>query len=143
MAILFPLHLVFMITGFVVFTFCFVTGLAFLLRESQLKNRRMTSLAGRFPALETMDRIHYKVLASGFVLLSLGMIVGGVLSKLRDDRFFSVDAREVGALVTWGLYAVFLNVRERAGWRGRKAIFLSILGFAAGLLTFLGLRHRL
>lgn len=143
MAFLYPIHLTLVISSCVVFTISFVTGVAFLMQENQLKARRLTSFVRKLPSLETMDSVHYKVLTVGFLLLSLGMIAGAILSKDIVGRFFSADPHEVGALVTWTLYAVFLNVRARAGWRGRKAIILSILGFAAVMLTFLGLKHRI
>ena len=142
MSFLYPTHFVCMILAFVVFTASFITGLFFLLQENQLKRHRLTSLVRRLPALETMDSLYYKILTLGFVLLSLGMLVGAVLSKRRDGFFFTGDPREIGALVTWALYALFLNIRMKAEWRGRRAIALSLLGFVGVVLTFLGLEHR-
>lgn len=132
-----------MILAFAAFAAGFVIGLFFLLQENQLKNRRLTSLVRRLPALETMSAIHYKILTLGFVLLSLGMLAGAILSKERVGRFFLGDPKEIGALVMWALYALFLNARLTAGWRGRKGIILSILGFVGVILIFLGLGHRI
>jgi ABC-type transport system involved in cytochrome c biogenesis permease subunit len=71
------------------------------------------------------------------------MFVGAILSKGRMGRFFTGDPREIGALVMWALYALFLNVRLTAGWRGKKGIVLSLVGFVGVILTFLGLGHRM
>jgi ABC-type transport system involved in cytochrome c biogenesis permease subunit len=141
MTILYPVHLVFMILAFIVFASSFLTGLFFLLQENRIKNHRLTSFVRRLPALETIYALHYKILTAGFVLLSLGMIVGALLSKMREGLFFTGDPKEIGALVTWALYALFLNMRLKVGWRGRKGILLSLLGFVAVILTFLALEH--
>lgn len=141
--LLYPLHLGFMILAFVVFAAGFVIGLFFLLQESQLKNHRPTALVRRLPALETMNAIHYKILTLGFVLLSLGILIGAVLSKDRTGRFFLGDPREIGALVMWALYALLLNMRWKAQWRGRRGILLALLGFIGVTLIFLGLEHRI
>lgn len=140
--LLYPLHLGFMILAFVIFAAGFVIGLFFLVQEDRLKNHRLTNLARRLPALETMNAVHDKILTSGFVLLSLGILVGAVLSKNRTGRFFLGDPREIGALVMWALYAVLLNMRWSARWRGRKGILLALVGFIGVLLIFLGLEHR-
>lgn len=139
---LYTAHFVLMIVSFLAFTVSLVSGFFFLLQESQLKNHRITSFVRRLPALETMYGIHYKILTFGFVFLSIGMLVGAGLSKSREGLFFTGDPKEIGALVTWALYAVFLNMRLKVGWRGRKGILLSLLGFLAVILTFLGLQHR-
>lgn len=132
-----------MIAAFIVFTIGFFTGLFFLLQENEIKNHRLTLLVRRLPALETMYALHYKVMTAGFVLFSLGMLVGAVLSKGRVGHFFAGDPREVGALILWALYALCLNARFKTEWRGRKGILLSILGFLGVALTFLGLEHRM
>lgn len=143
MEFLYPTHLFFMILAFAVFTTSFLSGVSFLVQENEIKNHRLTAWVRRLPALETMSKLHYQVLTAGFVLLSAGILVGALLSKVRAGRFFTGDPREIGAILTWLLYAVFLNVRTRAGWRGRKGIFLSLLGFLGVVLTFIGLEHRM
>lgn len=140
---LYPMHLGFMIAAFSAFTMGFITALLFLFQEDALKSHRPAVLGRRLPALETIHAFHYKILTLGFVLLSLGMLVGAILSKMRIGRFFSGDPREMGALIIWALYALFLNVRLSIGWRGKKGILLSLLGFVGVILTFLGLGHRM
>jgi ABC-type uncharacterized transport system permease subunit len=143
MSFLYTTHFVLMILAFAVFTASFIMAIFFLLQENQLKNHKLTGLVSKLPSLETMSSAYYRLLTSGFVFLSLGMLVGAVLSKTRQGHFFIDDPKEIGALITWALYAVFLNVRLAAGWRGRKGIILSLLGFLAVVLTFLGLQHRM
>jgi len=135
-------HVLFMSLAFAVFTVSFLVGLTYLYEERKLKSRRPGRFLAWLPSLETMDGIHYKALTVGFVLLSIGILAGAALSKATAGKFFSDDPRQVAAIGTWALYAVFLNVRLKSGWRGRKGIILSILGFIGVLIAFLTLEHR-
>jgi ABC-type transport system involved in cytochrome c biogenesis permease subunit len=137
-----PVHILLMSLAFAVFTTSFLIGLVYLLQQAQLKGRHPGTLLSRLPPLETTDHMHYRALTVGFVLLSAGILAGAALSKTTGGRFFSGDPRQVMALVTWVLYALFLNVRLKAGWRGRRGILLSILGFVGVVLAFLALEHR-
>ena len=38
---------------------------------------------------------------------------------------------ETWAFITWVLYAAFLHARATAGWRGRRAQYVQLLGFAS------------
>ena len=136
-------HLIFILSALVTFSISILFGLIFLVQEYQLKQHRpIPVFFGKFPALEVMDRLHYKALTIGFLLLSLGMMAGSILSKQLFGVFFNFDPRQTASLVTWGIYALFLNVRIHSGWRGRRGILLSLLGFTTVILTFLAVHHR-
>ncbi len=136
------IHLVFMSLAFAVFTVSFLVGLTYLFAERQIKMRRFGRWTEWLPSLHAMDNIHYKALTVGFILLSVGILSGAALSKATIGHFFSGDHRQLAAIGTWGLYAVFLNIRMKSGWRGRKGILLSILGFIGVVLAFIALEHR-
>ncbi|MDP2277821.1 MAG: cytochrome c biogenesis protein CcsA, partial [Nitrospirota bacterium] len=50
------------------------------------------------------------------------------------------DPREVWALVTWLIYAIVLHTRLIAGWRGKRAAILSIIGFLTIIIAFFGIK---
>lgn len=136
-------HLIFMIAALVTFGVSFLVGLLYLFQEGRLKRQRpIPSWLRSIPSQEIMDRIHYRVLAVGFLLLSLGMISGAFLSKKVFDRFFTDDPRQIASFFSWGIYALFLNVRIRSGWRGRRGILLSLIGFMTVVLIFSAIHHR-
>jgi len=137
------LHLVLMVAAFVVFSLSFIVSGLFLIQERQLKfHRAGPGWMGRLPALESMDRLHYRVLGTGFALLTLGILSGMILSKNLFGSYLTADPRQIASIVTWGIYILFLNVRIRPGWRGRRAMMLSVLGFLTVVLTFFGFSHR-
>ncbi|MBI2068066.1 MAG: cytochrome c biogenesis protein CcsA [Deltaproteobacteria bacterium] len=137
------IHTFFMSAALVTFGISFFVGLLFLCQERQLKNHRpILAWLQRLPSLEVIDSLHYRGLFIGFLLLSLGMISGAFLSKSLSGAFFTSDPRQIASLVTWGIYALFLNVRIRSGWRGRRGILLSLVGFLTVALTFIAIHHR-
>ncbi len=133
-------HVILMSLAFAVFAVSFLVGSLYVFQSRQLKMGRFGTLSW-LPPLEIMDGIHYKALTIGFILLSMGMVAGGVLSKMSFGQFFSADPRQLASLLTWVLYAILLNVRWRQQWRGRRGIVLSLLGFIVVVLTFLGVEH--
>ena len=46
----------------------------------------------------------------------------------------------VWAIITWLIYAVVLHTRLLAGWRGKRAAILSIIGFITILIAFFGIK---
>jgi ABC-type transport system involved in cytochrome c biogenesis permease subunit len=41
-------------------------------------------------------------------------------------------------MITWLIYAALLHERLVAGWRGRRAAIMAIIGLAALIFTFIG-----
>ncbi len=137
------IHFLFMSIAFAVFSVSFILGISFLLQRSALKSRNPGWISQYLPPLEVADEIHAKASTLGFLVLSAGMISGAILSKQTLGLFFTGDPRQIMALLVWLVYAIFLNVRLRSGWRGRKSILLALLGFLVVILAFLGIQHRI
>ena len=112
-------------------------------------------LASRFPAVQRLttmragtmltgraldlDKITYDVVRFGFVLLTLGLLIGSVWAKSAWGDFWVWDPKENWSLVTWLVYAAYLHLRRVRGWRGDRAAWLVIAGFAVVLFTYLGM----
>ena len=59
--------------------------------------------------------------------------------RLRSDGG-GVDALMAVTLVTWLVYGAYLVLRYEAGWRGRRAAYLALAGFALVVVARLGLQ---
>jgi ABC-type transport system involved in cytochrome c biogenesis permease subunit len=110
----------------------------YLLQERQLKSKSLGAIYYRLPSLEFLDLLGHRSLLIGFPLLTAGLIAGAIQAHHAWGRFLTWDPTQVLSLLAWVVYAGILQARLTAGWRGRKAAILSILGFCAVLLTFLG-----
>ena len=97
-----------------------------------------TPADGIFPAAGGLDEIMYRMVAIGFLMLTLGIITGAVWANYAWGSYWSWDPKETWSLITWFVYAAVLHARITRGWRGRRMAVLSIIGFACVLFTFLG-----
>jgi cytochrome c-type biogenesis protein CcsB len=131
-----PVHVTLAFLGNAVLALAFCVSLVYLLHERQLKERRVGGLLMRLPSLERLDRLNYQALIYGFPLLTLGIITGALWGKMSWGRFWSWEEREIFSLVTWMLYAGLLQARLVAGWRGRRAATVTIVGFAVVMISF-------
>jgi cytochrome c-type biogenesis protein CcsB len=133
-----PVHIVLSFLGDAVFALAFSASLLYLVQERRLKARRAGGALRALPSLETLDRLNYRCLVWGLVLLTLGIVSGIIWAHTAWGRFWSSDPKLIFSLVTWVLYVVLLQGRMTAGWRGRWAATLTIAGFAVIVLSLVG-----
>jgi ABC-type transport system involved in cytochrome c biogenesis permease subunit len=104
---------------------------------------RRTDLQRMLPPAETLDRVTYKTICIAFPLLT-GMIAAGAYWANRTwGSYWSWDPKEDWAAITWLIYAAYLHMRITRGWRGRRAAYFAIFGFAVVIFTFLGVTYLL
>jgi cytochrome c-type biogenesis protein CcsB len=88
----------------------------------------------RLPSVEQIDRLTYRTVMFGFPVWTFGVIAGAIWADQAWGRYWGWDPVETWAFITWVLYAAYLHARATAGWRGRRAQYIQLLGFAS--LTF-------
>ena len=132
------IHTTLSFLGNAFFVIAFAASVLYLLQERQLKSKQTGSLFHRLPSLDVLDRLHYRSLTIGFPLMTFGIITGALWAGSAWGAYWSWDPKETWSFITWLIYAALVHARMTAGWRGRKAAYLSIVGFAAILFTFLG-----
>jgi ABC-type transport system involved in cytochrome c biogenesis permease subunit len=72
------------------------------------------------------------------------MIAAGAYWANRTwGAYWSWDPKETWAAITWLVYAGYLHMRITRGWRGRRAAYFAILGFAVVMFTFFGVTYLL
>ena len=113
----------------------FAGAVMYLLQERQLKARRPGAFYYRLPPLETLDRLTYRALALGFPFLTVGLLLGAVSARAAWGSLFAFDPLALLSFVAWAIYAGTLAGRAAGGWRGRRAAYFAVLGFAALVLT--------
>ena len=132
-----PLHVTSAFLGNAVFALAFAVSLIYLLQERHLKHKRMTALMKRFPSLESLDRLNYVLLGWGFPFMTLGIITGSIWAGLYWGNYWSWEPRQISSGIAWLFYGGLLHGRITAGLRGKKAAFLTIVGFTVVLGYFL------
>jgi cytochrome c-type biogenesis protein CcsB len=134
------IHTVFAFLGNAAFALAFGIGTMYLVQEHYVKSKRLGDLFDRLPSLQTLDEINYRLITLGFPLLTLAIITGALWAESAWGSYWNWDTREVWSLITWFIYAIILHARLTAGWRGRRAALLSIIGFLTILIAFFGIK---
>lgn len=95
-------------------------------------------LMSMFPPLKVLDDLNYRAIMIGFPLLTLGIITGAAWANYAWGTYWSWDPKETWSLIVWFVYAAFLHARITKGWVGKRAAWLSVIGFAATIFCYLG-----
>ncbi len=104
---------------------------------------RREDLERLLPNAEALDRITYKTICIAFPLLTLMIAAGAYWANRAWGSYWSWDPKETWAAITWLVYAGYLHMRITRGWRGRRAAYFAILGFAVVMFTFFGVTYLL
>ncbi|MGB8021622.1 MAG: c-type cytochrome biogenesis protein CcsB, partial [Candidatus Nanopelagicales bacterium] len=107
-------------------------------RRARAGSRVAASIARRLPEPATLDWLAYRVNAFSFPLWTFAVIAGSIWAEDAWGRYWGWDPKETWAFITWLVYAGYLHARATAGWRGRKAALVGLVGFAAFLINFFG-----
>jgi cytochrome c-type biogenesis protein CcsB len=130
------LHVTVAFLAYAAFFLTFVSGVMYLIQEKELKQKHFHFLYFRLPSLQICDELLRRSLYVGFVSMSLTIISGAIWAQHAWGSFWNWDPKETASLITWAIYLVLLNYRLSKKWRGRRAAYISIVGFASTLLTF-------
>lgn len=120
-------HITALIAGYVLFGLSCTSSVLFLYQEHQIKTKLVKVLVHQFPSLATLDRISYRSVILGFLFLTVGLVLGVLLS---DGLQSSRSIWRLGiSLLIWLLYAFFLVERFIQGYKRRLVAIWSIIGF--------------
>lgn len=92
------------------------------------------------PPLLTLEKLLFRLIAAGFVLLTLTIASGFLFSEQLFARAFRVDHKTVFAIISWLMFGGILVGRRFRGWRGRTALRWVIASFGILLLAYVGSR---
>jgi cytochrome c-type biogenesis protein CcsB len=132
------IHVSLAFLAYAAFAISFGAGIMYLLQEKEIKKKRQTLLFYNLPSIEILDLICYRSVAIGFVLLSLGILTGGIWANFAWGSWWVWDPKQIWSLITWLIYASYLHARIVRDWRGRQAAYLTIFGFGMVIFTYLG-----
>ena len=142
----FWIHVASLLCSYASFALASVLGLTYILQFKEIKKKHLGYLYNRLPSLLTLDTMNSRAMTIGWVFLTVGVAVGMVWTAQArplspDDhnlRAMSLDDPKIFfAVLTWAVYSFALFARTRLGWTGRRAAWLSAVGFLIVLLNFL------
>lgn len=94
--------------------------------------------AGSEIKLRQMDFMSYRLVGFGFLLLTVVILSGAIWAEQAWSAFWTWDPKEVWALITWIIYAVYLHLRLRGKKNGEFLSWYVIIAVPVVLFTFAG-----
>jgi len=139
----FRIHLSLGMLAYSLFTIAALQALLMTLLERRLRGHAVAGPLASLSPLLTMESVLFKLIAVGFVLLTLTLITGAVFSETIFQQAMKFNHKTLFALISWLIFAALLAGRTLYGWRGRKALRWTLSGFSALLLAYVGSRFVL
>ena len=127
-----------------------VLGLTYVVQFKEIKKKHLGYFYTRLPSLQTLDVMNARAVAVGWLFLTVGVVVGVIWTAraraaVPDDPNLQAmaldDPKIFIAILTWGVYSFAMLARRTMGWSGRRAAWLSAVGFAIVLLNFLPVNY--
>ena len=94
-------------------------------------------------ALEQMDFLSYRLVSFGFLFLTVVILSGAIWAEQAWSAFWTWDPKEVWALITWIIYAVYLHLRLRGKKKGRQMAWYLVIAVFVVFFTFAGVNTLL
>ena len=95
--------------------------------------------------LLTLERLTFRFVGAGFLLLSATLLVGVAFGEhlYGHGVAWKWDHKTVFSLLSWLTFAILLIGRARFGWRGRRAVRVLYVGAGLLFLAYVGSRFVL
>jgi ABC-type uncharacterized transport system permease subunit len=95
--------------------------------------------------LMTLERLTFRFVEAGFVLLSATLLVGWLFSEqlYGPGLLWNWNHKTIFSVLAWLVFAGLLIGRARLGWRGLKAVRVMYVGCGLLLLGYVGSRFVL
>ena len=142
----FRLHLLLAMLAYSLFTIAALHATLMTVLERRLHGGALAGPSGgqlagpwaSLPPLMTLEALLFRILALGFVLLTLTLATGFVFSEELFGKAVRFNHKTVFGIISWFIFAALLVGRHGWGWRGRKALRWTLAGFATLLLAYVG-----
>jgi ABC-type transport system involved in cytochrome c biogenesis permease subunit len=139
-------HVSSLLFAYATFALASLLGLTYVVQFTEIKKKHLGFLYTRLPSLQVLDAMNARAVTVGWLFLTIGLVVGVLwtaqarLIAPENDNLQAMaldDPKVFFAFITWALFSFALIARRTMGWTGRRAAWLSALGFALVLLNFL------
>lgn len=145
-------HLLSLLFAYASFGLAGVLGLTYVLQFKEIKKKHLGFFYTRLPSLQVLDVMNSRAVSVGWIFLTIGVIVGMIWTSQvqaatpnnpQAQAFSLGDPKIFVTVIAWAIYSFAVVARRTMGWNGRRAAWLSALGFAIVLLSFLPVNYFL
>ena len=139
----FGVHVSSLLFAYASFAIAGVLGITYVLQFKEIKAKDLGFFYERLPSLNVVDEMNLRAVKIGWLFLTVGLITGGIwASQLQPSgdpspsSMSMADPKIFVAVLCWAIYSFELYAQRAIGWRGRRAAWLSAVGFAIVMLNF-------
>ncbi|MEZ2352848.1 inner membrane protein YpjD [Caballeronia sp. RCC_10] len=149
---MFKLHFLIANIAYGLFAIAALHAILMLMLERRLQRMRglamrhsgnngwLASWLDTLPPLLTLEKLLFRLIGAGFVLLTLTLVSGIAFNEQLVDRALRFDHKTIFAFLSWLMFGALLTARRISGWRGRAALRWVLASFVALLLAYVGSR---
>jgi ABC-type transport system involved in cytochrome c biogenesis permease subunit len=149
---LFGIHVSSLLLAYASFALACVIGITYVLLFKEIKAKHLGFFYARIPSLQVLDKMNQRAIVFGWIFLTVGILAGaafafqtralpGSAGVPQVQAMSLADPKIMAALVCWAVYSFELFAARRIGWGGRRAAYLSAVGFAIVLLNFVPISY--
>ena len=145
----FAIHVSSLLFAYASLALACVIGITYILLFKELKAKHLGFFYARLPSLQVLDVMNNRAVTVGWLFLTVGLVVGIIwLVQIRaitaDSRVQAMslfDPKIFIVLLCWVVYSFELYARRAIGWGGKRAAWLSTIGFTIVLLNFVAIGY--
>lgn len=134
----FPAHFLLSMLAYSLFTIAALHAVLMAMVERRLHDGTLPAMLHTLPPLLTMETLLFRIIATGFVLLTMALASGILFSEELFHKPAQFTHKTLFAFISWGIFAALLGGRKIYGWRGRTAMRWTWAGFIALILAYIG-----
>lgn len=129
-------HVISSILAYGVLSIAGVYALFAAIIDHFLRHHHLHPLIKILPALEVLESLLFRLITTGFLLLSVSLLSG--LLFINDIFAQHLIHKTVLSIMAWLVFGLLLWGRWRYGWRGSLAVRMTLSGIMLLLLAYFG-----
>ena len=135
------LHVTLALLSYGLLSIAALLALLLAFQERSLRRHRVPAFLAALPPLTLTESLMFQLIGAGFALLSLTLLSGALfVHNLFEQHLVHKTALSI---LAWLVFGTLLLGRWRWGWRGRRAVGLTLAGMAVLVLAFFGTKFVL
>ena len=129
-------HIISSVLAFGLLSIAGVYALFVFIIDHFLRKHLLNPLVRTLPPLEVLESLLFKLIAAGFILLTVSLLSGVMF--INDIFAQHLVHKTILSILAWLVFGILLFGRWRYGWRGSLAVRLTLVGIVLLLLSYFG-----
>ena len=130
------IHIIFSLSSYGLLVLAGMQALILRYQIISVKNIQHSSLLNSFPSIEDMEKIMYKLILSGFILLTFSLLSG--IPYITNLSSINVEQKIIFSVIAWITFLYLIVKKYRSGVKDISAANLTIGGLLFLVIAYLG-----